>query len=181
MTRINVQISLIAAIAENRALGKDNRLLWHIPADLQRFKKITTGHPVIMGRKTYESIGKPLPGRVNIIVTRDNNYQAPGCLVVHSLQEAIKQAANCLSNHDIAGRSDGEGSQPNKPEIFIIGGGQLYQQAISLADKLYLTIVKGDFAADTFFPDYQQFKKVVWSQKGQHDHLSFNFLELTKG
>lgn len=139
-------ISIIAAIGPKRELGKNNRLLWHIPEDLKRFKKITNGHTVIMGRKTFESIGKPLPNRTNIIVTRDGNFTAANYLVTHSLNEAIEMA-----------KKHGE------TEAFIIGGGQIYEQAIGIADKLYLTIVKGDFTADTFFLIMQNLEK--WLKK----------------
>lgn len=154
-------ISIIAAIGKNRELGKDNKLLWHIPADFVRFKKITTGHPVIMGRKTYESIGKPLPDRTNMVVTRDVYYHAPGCTVCHSLQEALEKA-----------------KKKDSDEIFIIGGGQLYSQAMKVADKLYLTLVNGTFDADTFFPDYSRFKKTVYKQTGVSGNFSYTFLEL---
>ncbi len=156
-------ISIIAALSENRALGKNGKLLWHIPQDMKRFKQLTIGHPVIMGRKTYESIGKPLPGRSNIVVTQNSSFTPPGCKIAHSLQEAINIA-----------------SQQNTEEIFIIGGGNIYQQAIKLADKLYLTLVKGNFEADTFFPDYQEFKKIK-SQKNYKDATyEYTFLELTR-
>lgn len=154
-------ISIIAAIGENRELGKNNKLLWHIPEDLKRFKELTLNHPVIMGRKTYESIGKPLSDRVNIVITRDNHYQAPGILVTHSLEEAI----------NIAKAKDDK-------EIFIIGGGQIYEQVIRITDKLYLTVVKGRYSADTYFPDYSRFKKVVFQKNGQFDKYYYNFLEL---
>ncbi|MBI4990769.1 dihydrofolate reductase [Candidatus Gottesmanbacteria bacterium] len=155
------QISIIAAIGSNRELGKDNKLLWHIPEDFVRFKKITSGHPVIMGRTTYESIGKPLPGRLNIIVTRNKDYKVEGCAVVNSLEEAIEKA-----------------KEKDNDEIFIIGGGQIYEQGIKYADKLYLTIVKGTFAADTFFPDYSRFKKVVFRKESQYQQYHCTFLEL---
>lgn len=154
-------ISIIAAIGENRELGKDNKLLWHIPEDFARFKKITSGHPVIMGRTTYESIGKPLPGRTNIIVTRNKDYKAKGCRICNSLENAIEVA-----------------SQINNSEIFIIGGGQIYEQGIKHADKLYLTIVKGKFTADTFFPNYSKFRKVVYKKDGQDKKYKYTFLEL---
>lgn len=157
----NSVISIIAAIGSNKELGKDNKLLWHIPEDFKRFKELTTGHPVIMGRKTFESIGKPLPQRTNIIITRDKNFQQKNCLVVHSLDEAI----------NIAKTKDDK-------EIFIIGGGQIYEQAINIADKLYLTIVKGSFDADTFFPDYSRFQKIVFQKKSHSDKYKYTFLEL---
>jgi len=114
-----------------------------------------------MGRNTFESLGKPLSGRINIIVTRDKNYQADGCIIAHSLEKAI----------DYAKQKDSE-------EVFIIGGGQIYEQGIKFADKLYLTIVKGNFEADTFFPDYSRFKKVIFKQEGQNSQYQYTFLEL---
>lgn len=154
-------ISIIAAIAENRAIGKDNKLLWYIPEDLKRFQKITLGHPVIMGRTTFESLGRSLPGRTNIIVTRDKNYRAKGCLITYSLEEAIEEA-----------------KKRDKKEIFIIGGGKIYEQGIKYADKLYLTIVKGNFSADTFFPDYSKFGKIIFKKEGSHRQYRYIFLEI---
>lgn len=156
------KISIISAIAQNRAIGKNNKLLWHIPEDFERFKSLTTNHPVIMGRTTFESIGKPLPKRANIIVTRDKNYQAKNCIVTNSLEEAIKLAKS-----------------KDKKEIFIIGGGQIYEQAIKFADKLYLTVVEGNYEADTFFPDYSRFKNVLSKIEVQNKQYKFIFLELT--
>lgn len=157
----NPVISIIAAIGTNRELGKNNKLLWHIPEDFARFKKLTLDHPVIMGRTTYESIGKPLSGRLNIIVTRNKDYKVEGCTVVNSLEEAIEKA-----------------KEKDSVEIFIIGGGQIYEQGIKFADKLYLTIVKGTFTADTFFPDYSKFNKVIFQQEGQNKQYQYTFLEL---
>src|SRR5580658_3769073 len=133
------RISLIAAIgANNRALGKNNQLLWHIPDDLKRFKEITNGHPVIMGRKTWESLPekfRPLPGRLNIVVTRQEHYEADGAITSPSLEDAFEIAR--------AEKSD---------ELFVIGGGELYKEALPLADKLYMTIVDDEKDADVFFP-----------------------------
>lgn len=157
-----VKISLIAAIAsENRALGKDNKLIYQIPEDLKRFKEITSGHTVIMGRKTFESIGYSLPNRLNIIITRDKNYSGKGIIVVHSLDEALQQVQS-------------------EDEVFIIGGGQIYNEAIKIADKLYLTIVEGNPTADTFFPDYSEFKKVVFEESHESQGLKYKFLELER-
>lgn len=156
-------ISIIAAIGSNRELGKNNKLLWHIPEDMKRFRELTNGHPIIMGRTTYESIGRPLPNRTNIIVTRDPDYKAEGCIVVHSLEEAITEA----KKHE-------------EEEIFVIGGGQIYSQAITMADKLYLTKVNGIFDADTFFPDYSDFTRVVSSEKKQDNTYTYEFLELER-
>jgi len=150
-------INIIAVIGKNQEIGKNNKLLWRIPEDMARFKKITTGHTVIMGRKTYESIGHPLPNRKNIIITRDKNFQAPGCRAVNSIAEAINSAqANAGS------------------EIFIIGGGQIYEQAIPLADKLYLTIVDGAPPADTFFPNYDNFK-LISEEISESQGLKYKF------
>lgn len=159
----NPKVSIIAAISENRGIGKNNKLLWHIPQDLSRFKKITLGHPVIMGRTTFESLGKPLPERDNIIVTRDLNYQAQGCIICHSIEEALKVA-----------------EKKDREEIFVIGGGQIYQQAIKYADKLYLTIVSGNFEADTFFPDYSEFKKETFKEEGTYNQYKYTFIELIR-
>ncbi|NOZ46744.1 MAG: dihydrofolate reductase [Chlorobi bacterium] len=125
-------ISIIVAVAENNVIGYKNQLIWHLPADLKRFKQITSGHYIIMGRKTYESVGKPLPNRTNIIITSNKNYKAEGCYIVHSLEEAINFANG-------------------QKEVFILGGGTVYKQAIDIADKLYITRIHKDFVGDTFF------------------------------
>ena len=160
---MKAKISLIAAISENRALGKDNQLIFKIPEDMKRFKELTSGHPIIMGRKTHESIGRPLPNRTNIIITRDKQFKAPGCGIVNSIEDALKAAEKVKSS-----------------EIFIIGGGQIYDQAMKFADKLYLTLVEGKFGADTFFPDYLDFKKVVHEESHQSVGYKYKFLELEK-
>ena len=126
-------ITIIAAIADNNALGKDNQLIWHLPADLKRFKQVTLNHHIIMGRKTFESLGKPLPNRTSIIITRNKNYKVAGCIVVNSLSEAIKAA-----------------EKDENP--YILGGAEIYKQAIKIADKLDLTFVHHTFEADAFFP-----------------------------
>jgi len=160
------RISLIAAVAEYRAIGKDNQMLWHIPEDLEYFRKTTKGYPVIMGRKTFESIGQALPGRTNIIITRDKSYKAKDCLIVNSLEKALKQANK---------------SPGGDKEIFIGGGGQIYKQTLPIADRLYLTIVKGNFEADTFFPNYSEFKKVISKSKPKKSgKYLYSFLVLEK-
>lgn len=141
-------ITIIAAIAENNALGKDNQLIWHLPADLKRFKNITLNHAVIMGRKTFESLGKPLPNRTNILITRDKNYKVEGCVVVNSLKEALKESA----------KKDGN--------PFILGGAEIYKQAMSFADKLDLTFVHHKFEADVFFPEID---KTIWKETSRED------------
>ena len=150
-------------MSENRVIGKDNKLPWYIPEDLKRFKAVTSGHPVIMGRKTYDSIGRPLPGRLNIVITRDHTYQNDAVSVVHSLDDAIKLSTSA-----------------DEAELFIIGGGQIFEQALSLADKLYLTVVHTEIEGDTYFPDYSAFTKKTFEQKGNTDDYSYTFFELEK-
>ncbi|WNB92944.1 dihydrofolate reductase [Bacillus sp. NEB1478] len=124
-------ISFVVAMDENRAIGKDNDLPWYLPNDLKYFKKVTMGKPIVMGRKTYESIGKPLPGRENIVVTRDKQYQAEGTTVVHSVNEVL---------------------QIDAEEICVIGGAELFKLFLPKADRLYITEIHETFEADTFFP-----------------------------
>ncbi|PKH50301.1 diacylglycerol kinase [Tenacibaculum sp. Bg11-29] len=142
-------ITIIAAIANNKALGKDNDLIWHLPADLKRFKKVTSGHHILMGRNTFESIGKPLPNRTSVIITRNNDYFKDGCLVANSIEEAIE-----LSKEDAA--------------VFIIGGAQIYKQALEreLVDRLDITIVHHDFEADVFFPEIDM---NVWKEASREN------------
>lgn len=170
-------ISLIAAISENRAIGNENKLLWNIPEDLKHFRSITSGHSVIMGRRTFESIGHPLPKRTNIIVTRDKKYKAEGCLVTHSIEEAIEMARKNIKQYS-SSEPQANREVSLKEEVFIIGGGQIYEQAIKYADKLYLTVVKGNFKADTYFPDYAEFSTVISKQEGQSGNYHYTFLEL---
>ncbi|MBA0884619.1 dihydrofolate reductase [Flavobacterium undicola] len=127
-------ITMIAAAAQNKALGKDNQLIWHLPNDFKRFKSLTTGHHIIMGRKTFESFPKPLPNRTHIIITRQSNYQAEGCIVVDSIEKAIEKC-------------------PKGEDSFIIGGGEIYQLAMPFSDKIELTVVHHNFEADAFFPE----------------------------
>jgi len=155
-------LTIIAAIGKNRALGKNNQLIWHIPADLQRFKKVTSGHHVIMGRKTFESLGKALPNRTNIIITRDKDYQAKGCIVVNSLSEGIKAAKN-------------------DENPYILGGAEIYRQSIELADVLDLTFVHHTFDADVFFPEID---KKIWKEsfrenfkKDEKNKFDFSFVK----
>lgn len=156
-------LSLIVAIGQNRVIGKDNQLLWQLPSDLKRFKQLTVEHPIIMGRKTYQSIGKLLPNRSNIIVTRDKNFAIEGAVIAHSLEEAI----------EIARRID-------QTEIFVIGGGELYHQAIDKADKLYITEVAIDIEGDAYFPDYNEFNYGIFTKEVNEDKIPYIFKELTK-
>jgi dihydrofolate reductase len=131
-----MKISLIVAMASNRAIGLNNRMPWHLSSDLKRFKHLTMGHPIIMGRLTFEAIGKPLPGRTNIIVSRNPAYQQESCVVENSLDAAINHGCR-LAN-----------------EIFIIGGATLYETGLPLADRIHLTLINQDFEGDTFFPPF---------------------------
>lgn len=135
-------LSAIVAASENNVIGKDNGLLWHLPDDLKHFKRTTKGHHIIAGRKTFESQGKPLPHRTNIVITRDPDYKAEGCIVVHSLEEALR-----------AVRDD--------DEPFIIGGEQIYREALPKVDRIYLTRVHAEFEGDACFPelDREQWKE----------------------
>lgn len=129
-------ISIIVAVAETGVIGNENALLWHISEDLRHFKALTTGHPVVMGRKTYESLGRPLPNRTNVVITRQE-IEIPGCRVVHSLDEALALF-------------------PADEEVFIIGGAQIYAQALPLADRFYLTRVFHAYRGDTRFPEWDE-------------------------
>lgn len=154
-------ICIIAATSKNNALGKENKLLWHLPKDFKFFKDTTFGHPIIMGRKTFESLPKALPGRTNIVVTGDRNYAKEGAVIVHSIEDAIK-----------IGRSEDK-------DIFICGGGQIYKESLekNLVDKMYITEVDTEIDGDTFFPT---FDKDAWeiSKKECHpkdERHSFDF------
>lgn len=170
-------ISIIAAIGENRELGQNGKIPWHIPEDFAHFKKITTGHPVIMGRKTFESIGKPLPGRTNIIITRNTGYQAADCIVVDSIEKAIEEAKKHPASSRLSG---GQAAGKDQEEIFVIGGGEIYKQAMPYIDKLYLTVVKGSFVADTFFPDYKEFSQIIKQTESKFENYEVSYLELTR-
>ena len=143
------RITIIAAIANNNALGKDNDLIWHLPADLKRFKQVTSGHHILMGRNTFESIGKPLPNRTTVIITRNNNYKAAGCIVVDSIEKALEVSKN-------------------DDQIFIIGGAQIYKQAMesNWVDQLDITQVHHSFEADVYFPEIDS---EIWEEISRED------------
>ncbi|MCK5510059.1 dihydrofolate reductase [Candidatus Parcubacteria bacterium] len=158
-------LSMIVIVGKNREIGYKNKLLWDIPEDMARFKKLTSGHVVAMGDKTFESIGKPLPNRINIIITKDKNYKVPeGCFVAHSIEE-VKTKAKELDT---------------KGETFIIGGGTIYKLFLPLIDKLYITEVDDAPEADTFFPDYSDFKNIIFEETHETDDLKFTFKELKR-
>jgi dihydrofolate reductase len=129
-------LSAIAAVSRNGVIGKNNRLPWHLPADMRFFKQTTLGHPVIMGRKTYVSFGKALPGRTNLVITRQRDYTLPDAIVTHSLAEAIQKA-----------------SQYDSTEIFILGGAEIYRESLPLLDRIYKTLIDAEFEGDAFFPE----------------------------
>jgi dihydrofolate reductase len=161
---MNPRISLISAIARsNRAIGKDNALLWHIPEDFKHFKELTSGHAIVMGENTYRSIGRPLPNRTNIVLSQTPDFAPEGIVVVRSIEEAIERA-----------------KKVKQEEIFIIGGASIYRQFIPLADRLYLTLVEGEYEADTFFPEYTEFTKVLSEEVMDNGTHTFSFVTLEK-
>ena len=164
MNTVAPKISMIAAIgARTRALGRNNNLLWRLSDDLKRFKKMTLGHPIIMGSKTYESIGHPLPGRTNIILSLNTSYHVPGGLVVHTIKDALNLAKK---------------KQPD--EIFIIGGGQVFKAMLPQTDKLYLTLVDDDTPGDVYFPPYNMFTKKVFEEKHLDSNPPYTYVELER-
>lgn len=156
-------LTIIAAAAENNALGKDNDLVWHLPDDFKRFKTLTSGHYIVMGRKTFESFPKPLPNRTHVIITRQKDYIVPeGCIVVDTIEKAIN-------------------SCPENEEVFIIGGGEIYKQSINIANKIELTRVHTEVEADTFFPeiDENNWKLIEEEYHPKDEKHQFNFTYLT--
>ncbi|MFI3190935.1 dihydrofolate reductase [Crenothrix sp. D3] len=161
-----MKISLIVAMASNRVIGDNGLMPWHLSADLKKFRHITTGFPIVMGRKTYQSIGRPLPNRTNIIISRDTDYQQDGCLVFNDLDGALKHACQLAD------------------EVFIIGGATLYEALLPVADRLYITEIKQDFAGDTLFPTYD---KSAWTEVTREDidndpsvEFDYSFLQLAR-
>ena len=166
-------ISIIAAMDEKRGIGKNNDLLFRIPEDFERMRRLTKGHPLVMGRKTFESIGRFLPERTSIVVTHDPakvssvSFFTPEVQIVSSLGEGIEKAKQ----------------SPGGDEIFVFGGGEIFREAIEggVVDRLYLTKVEGDWGANTFFPDYSQFKKVIHEEAGTEGEYKFRFIDLERG
>ena len=161
-----MHITLIVAMGANRVIGVGNRMPWHLSADLKRFRQITLSKPILMGRKTHESIGRPLPGRLNIVLTRDTDYRAEGCTVVH----------------DPAGALDAAGAAH---ELMVIGGADLYRSFLPRADRLHLTLIHRDFAGDTFFPDFDPADWQEVARQDVHDDpesggLTYSFLTLER-
>ena len=157
---------IIAAVGKRGEIGFEGSLPWHLPEDLKRFKNLTRDHAVIMGRKTFESIiksiGRPLPDRKNIIITRNQNYTAPpGCIVLNSLEDALREVKD-------------------EPETFIIGGGEIYKAALPYTDRLCLTIINAKKDADVYFPDYSEFNKIISEEKRTYDGLAYTWVTLER-
>jgi dihydrofolate reductase len=160
-----MKISLIVAMASNRAIGLNNQMPWHLSADLKKFKKITMGAPILMGRKTYESIGRPLPGRTNIIISRNPSYSQPDCLVFNDIEKALESCRDA-------------------EEIFVIGGSDLYKSMLPVADTLYLTQIHQEFPGDTFFPEIDAEQWIEVEREDIQDDpdvdFSYSFLKLER-
>lgn len=158
-------ISIIVAIAKNGVIGDKNTLLWHLREDMIHFRTITSGHPVVMGRKTYDSIGRPLPKRTNVVITRDTELQIEGCTMAHSLTEAVEMF-------------------DSSEEVFIIGGAQIYSQAMPIADRLYLTIIDKEYEGDSSFPeiDYNSWQQISCEkfERGEEFEYPFSFITLER-
>lgn len=157
-----MKISLIAAMAHHRVIGKNNQLPWHLPADLKHFKVLTTGKTVVMGRKTFEAIGKPLPNRKNIVLTRDIHWGSDGVTVVHSWEQALEMCNNA-------------------EEVMVIGGAQLYEQLLPKASQLYLTMIDAEIEGDSYFPEW---KATEWQEEERHEQgkdekNSYNMIFIT--
>jgi dihydrofolate reductase len=160
-----MRLSAIAAMDRNRVIGKDNRLPWRISDDLKRFKALTMGHPIIMGRKTLESFGRPLPGRKNIVLTRNPEFRSEGAVPVSSIQEAI---ALCQSE------------TPVTDEAFVVGGEEIYRLAMPLTDRIYLTQVHGEFEGDTHFPEWPRDFVETWREDHLEQPIPFSYLILER-
>ena len=202
-----MNISIIVAMDEKQGIGKDNKIPWHIKEDLIKLKSLTKDHLVILGRRTYDSMlwyynksGNPMPGKLYIVITHDEGYKSTreNAAVAHSLDQALRIAAdqhgysssdlkelrkskssvipNLIGNLDFHFRGNDK-----KNEVFVIGGGQIYQQALPFTDKLYLTIVEGDYNCDTFFPDCSAFKKIIHEESKESEGYKYKFMEIEKG
>ena len=163
-------VSILVAMAKNRVIGRNNALPWQLPPDLKRFKELTMGHHIVMGRKTYESIGRPLPGRTSVIITRQPDYQVPGAIVVASIDQALKVCS--------------EGKETDQ-EIFVIGGAEIYHQALELCRRIYITEIQQEFDGDTLFPELNQQE---WREISREKHrlndgdgLEYQFVVLDRG
>lgn len=157
-----MRISAVVAMSKNRVIGNQNQLPWKLPEDLKRFRQITTGHPIILGRKTFESIGRLLPNRTHIIISRQREYQVEGAKIVHSMEEAFECA------------------QKLSEEVFVVGGAEIYRMALPRVDRLYLTLIHAEIEGDTWFPDYSNDTFQEVSREDHEGALPFSFLVLDK-
>lgn len=157
------KIIAIAAIGRNRGLGKNNDLIYKIPEDMKHFRDETLGHPIITGRKNFEAMGRALPGRSTIVVTRDTTYAPEGALVAHTIEDAIQK-----------------GRELDREKVFIIGGGEIYKAALPYTDILDLTLIEDNKEADVFFPEYSEFSKVISETKKEHEGTPYSFLILER-
>ena len=157
------KIAIISSVGRTREIGKGNNLIWRISEDLKRFKSLTTGHVIVMGRKTYQSIGRPLPNRTNIVVTRNKDFSAEGVTVAHSLDQALELAR-----------------EKEKETIFIIGGAEIYKEILPQVDELYLTVIDDSKEADSFFPDYNEFTEEISREDKEQDGLKYSWVTLTR-
>ncbi|MGC6481405.1 MAG: type 3 dihydrofolate reductase [Porticoccaceae bacterium] len=164
-----MKIALVVAVSQNNVIGRDNQLPWHLPEDLQYFKSVTMGKPILMGRKTFDSIGRPLPGRKNIVITRDLEWDAEGVEVVHGVDDALAAGADACA-------------VANSDEIMIIGGAQIYRDCLPIADRLYLTRVEAEIEGDAFFPDIdiKQWQKIAEKTPKEIDKYSYCFQVLER-
>ena len=161
------QLAMVAALGRDFAIGKDNTLPWHLPADLKRFKALTMGHPMVIGRRTYDSVGRALPGRTTLVVTRQPGWTAPGVIVAHTVDEALDEAVKL-----------------DPEEVFVGGGQEIFRLALDRADRIYLTVIDRDFPGDTFFPEFDE---SAWRIVEREDHpptaarpYAFSFLTYEK-
>ena len=164
-----MKIALVVAVSQNNVIGRNNQLPWHLPEDLQYFKSVTMGKPILMGRKTFDSIGRPLPGRKNIVITRDLEWDAEGVEVVYSVDDALAAGADACA-------------VANSDEIMIIGGAQIYRDCLPIADRLYLTRVEAEIEGDAFFPDIdtKQWQKIAEKTPKEIDKYSYCFQVLER-
>ncbi|MAU40583.1 MAG: type 3 dihydrofolate reductase [Kordiimonas sp.] len=164
-------VALVVAMTDNRVIGRDNDLPWRLSSDLKYFKKITMGKPIVMGRKTYDSIGKPLPGRTNIVITRDTSYSHEGVITAHSLETALEIGM-------------GIAAAKGEPEVMVIGGGEIFKLALPIADRLYLTKVKGEVEGDAYFPEWSTNDWVIRHSEdhsaGDKDSHDYSFVVLDR-
>jgi dihydrofolate reductase len=164
---MNPRLSALVAMARNRVIGKNNALPWRLPPDLKRFKALTMGHPIIMGRKTFESIGRPLPGRICIIVTRQPGYTVKDAIVVNSIAEALEACSTNAAEYVPA-------LVATDRENFVIGGAEIFRQALPMCDRLYITEIQKDFEGDTLFPEFNHDE---WMEVSREEHMNDNGLE----